>query len=141
MYLKLLEEKIHFVTRGSGWSLKFMHGIQLRTNKVNSLAGSTYVKFPKIISNRKAVINVKNNDNLCFKYAILTKYNTNLDKSRFNKNNFKQLEKSSRPDFGCVSFPTLINQIKKFERINNVSVNVYGLGRPHTKRAELLKAV
>nr|XP_024218076.1 uncharacterized protein LOC106687159 [Halyomorpha halys] len=27
----------------------------------------------------------------------------------------------------CVSFPTSINEIKKFEKVNNISINVYGL--------------
>ena len=37
------------------------------------------------------------------------------------------LEKKSGLDFKCIDFPTPISQIKKFERINNVSVNIYSL--------------
>jgi len=49
-------------------------GLQLRINNVNPLRGSTYIDLPTFIKNKKAVINVKNNDNKCFKYAILNKF-------------------------------------------------------------------
>ncbi|KAE9522375.1 hypothetical protein AGLY_017206 [Aphis glycines] len=34
-------------------------------------------------------------------------------------------KKKSGLNFNCINYPTPINQIKKFEKINNVSVNVY----------------
>ncbi|KAE9522610.1 hypothetical protein AGLY_016973 [Aphis glycines] len=40
-------------------------------NIVNPLTGSSYVILPDCIRNKKAVINVKNDDKKCFKYAIV----------------------------------------------------------------------
>lgn len=35
MFDKLLKEESNFLIKGLGWSLKSIHGLQLRTNKVN----------------------------------------------------------------------------------------------------------
>ena len=40
------------------------------TEAPNNAAGS-YIELPKSISDKKATINVKNNDNECFKWAVL----------------------------------------------------------------------
>jgi hypothetical protein len=37
------------------------------------------------------------------------------------------LEEKCGLDFKCIDFPTPIRQMKKFERINNVSINIYSL--------------
>jgi hypothetical protein len=68
---------------------------------------------------------VKNKDNKCFKYAILTKYNKCAHKNIMNIKNFNFLEKKSGLNFNCIDFPTSIKQVKKFERTNNVSINIF----------------
>lgn len=125
MFQKLLFEESDFVGKGSNWSLKQIDGIQLRTNKVNLVGGGTYIKLPKVIEDKKAIINIRNKDNKCFKYAILTKYNKWKNKNIMNENNFNFLEKTSGLNFNCIDFPTPINHVKKFERINNVSINIF----------------
>ncbi|KAE9521487.1 hypothetical protein AGLY_018121, partial [Aphis glycines] len=121
MFNKLLSEEEQFISKKSGWSLKSIDCIQLRINKVNPLkGGSTYLDLP-------TVINVKNNDNECFKYSILSKYDNRLNKSRFSKKYFDMLEKKSGLNFKCIDFPTPITQLKKFEKINDVSINIYSL--------------
>jgi len=41
---KLLKEESDYITKGSGWSLKSIYRLQLRTNKVNLLKGNSYIK-------------------------------------------------------------------------------------------------
>ncbi|KAE9544290.1 hypothetical protein AGLY_001469 [Aphis glycines] len=129
---KILAEESEFIAKGSGWTLVSIDGLQLRINLVNPLKGGAYLDLPKFIREKKAIINVKNKDKYCFKYSILTKYDTRSNKSRFNQKYFDFLEKKSGLDFKCIDFPTQINQIKKFERLNNVSVNVYSLNNKGT---------
>lgn len=132
MFNKINKEESNFVTKQSGWSLYSIDALQLRINIVNPLTGSTYLTLPDSIRNKKAVINVKNNDEKCFKYAILTKYNNRADKTKFSNQYFKFLEKKSGLNFHCLNFPTPVNQIKTFERINNVTVNVFSLDNKNT---------
>ncbi|XP_050056138.1 uncharacterized protein LOC126549806 [Aphis gossypii] len=129
---KILAEESEFIAKGSGWTLVSIDGLQLRINLVNPLKGGAYLDLPKFIREKKAIINVKNKDKYCFKYSILTKYDKRSNKSRFNQKYFDFLEKKSGLDFKCIDFPTPINQIKKFERLNNVSVNVYSLNNKGT---------
>ncbi|XP_025191567.1 uncharacterized protein LOC112591846 [Melanaphis sacchari] len=133
---KILTEESEFIAKGSGWSLVSIDGLQLRINLVNPLKGSSYIDLPLFIKEKKAIVNVKNKDNYCFKYSILSKYDKRLNKSRFNQVYFNFLEKKSGLNFKCIDFPTPIKQIKIFERLNNVSVNVYSL---NNKTAEQRK--
>lgn len=127
MFNKILTEESEFIAKGSGWSLVSIDGLQLRINLVNPLKGSSYIDLPLFLKEKKAIVNVKNKDNYCFKYSILSKYDKRSNKSRFNQIYFNFLEKKSGLNFKCIDFPTPIKQIKIFERLNNVSVNVYSL--------------
>ncbi|XP_060847730.1 LOW QUALITY PROTEIN: uncharacterized protein LOC132931392 [Rhopalosiphum padi] len=127
MFNKILTEESEFIAKGSGWSLVSIDGLQLRINLVNPLKGSSYIDLPIFIKKKKAIINVRNKDEYCFKYSILSKYDKRSNKSRFNQTYFNILEKKSGLNFKCIDFPTPIKQIKKFERLNNVSVNIYSL--------------
>jgi hypothetical protein len=88
MFSKILEEESEYIAKGSGWSLVSVDGLKLRINNINPLRGSLYIDLPTFIKNKKALINVKNNDNKCFKYTILTKFDNKLDKSKFSKKKF-----------------------------------------------------
>ncbi|CAI6372093.1 unnamed protein product [Macrosiphum euphorbiae] len=127
MFDKLLSEQDQFLAKGSGWSLTTIDVLQLRINIVNPLRGETYIDLPEFMKDKKAIINVKNNDDKCFKYSILSKFDNRSNKTYLNKKYFKMLEKKSGLDFKCIDFPTPISQMKKFERVNDVSINLYSL--------------
>ncbi|GFU97709.1 uncharacterized protein TNCV_4455941 [Trichonephila clavipes] len=69
---KLKREMEEFETRGSGWRLIEIKYLELRINKYNPLRGSSYIDLPKTIKAKMAVINVKNLDDKCFMWAILS---------------------------------------------------------------------
>ena len=48
------------------------------TSSISRLSGRTYIPTPSSLLAKKAVINVKNNDNLCFIYAVLAKLKENV---------------------------------------------------------------
>ncbi|XP_060855571.1 uncharacterized protein LOC132933276 [Metopolophium dirhodum] len=132
MFNKLLREETDFTQKGSGWTLKVIETLQLRINIVNPLKGGTYIDLPKHIKDKRAIINVKNSDNKCFKYALLSKFDNRSNKTNFHEKYFKMLELKSSLNFKCVDFPTPISQIPKFERINNISINIYSLNDKKT---------
>ncbi|XP_072157587.1 uncharacterized protein [Bemisia tabaci] len=124
MVEKILAENAEFHMKESGWTLIRIIGTELRINRFNALqrAGSSYIPLP-ITS--KHVVNVKNDDFQCFKYAVLGKH---LPPSTRNKNRAsKYAPYSEKYDFSCVSFPTPLKEISKFERVNNVSISIFGL--------------
>jgi len=92
MFNKILCEETEFLLKGSGWSLKTIDTLQLRINIVKPLKEGMYLDLPEYIKDKRTIINIKNNDNKCFKYAILSKFNNHSNEAYFNKNYFKILE-------------------------------------------------
>jgi len=69
--VKLILEKIYvFVDAGSGWIFERIISLDIHIDKYKPLNGRSFIPLPKELANKKAIINVKNKDNECFKWAI-----------------------------------------------------------------------
>ncbi|XP_060865346.1 uncharacterized protein LOC132941347 [Metopolophium dirhodum] len=124
-FMKLLAEEDAYVSRGSGFTLESIDGLLLAVYKYTPISGSSYIQLPKSIIDKRAIINPKNTDQQCFKWAILAKHVAGQNKFRVNEN---YTEHEDKYIFNGISFPTPLSDITKFEKNNqNVSVNVYGL--------------
>jgi hypothetical protein len=101
--------------------------MDINTFVYKPLKGSSYIPLPKELGVRKAIINMKNEDNECFKWCIARALHpVERDSERITKILRLQAEKL---DWRGIEFPVAINgkDIDKFERNNaDVSVNVYG---------------
>ena len=76
--LRLLADRIlqfhaRFIREKSGFVLTQIYHCQLFVLKFNPI-GSGYVPLPKFLSSKKALLNVRNFDNRCFGYAILSAF-------------------------------------------------------------------
>ena len=71
-YMKKAEEKYSFIIlRGSGWALDNVSYQITKIYKNKNLTGSCYVKTPEEIDNkRNGLVNIKNEDNECFKWCL-----------------------------------------------------------------------
>jgi len=124
-FMKLLSEEDTYTSRGSGFTLQSIDGLLLAVYKYTPMSGSSYIQLPKSIIDKRAIINPKNTDQQCFKWAILAKHVVGENKFRVNENYTKHEDKYI---FNDISFPTPLSDIYKFEKNNpDVSVNVYGL--------------
>lgn len=112
---------------GSGWSLFEVKTLNVRVHKHGyGERGSSYIPLPPKIKNTKSCINVQNQTNDCFRYAMLTKFLKNDPHA--NRPSAKYDEYNCRYNFTGMSYPVSISDIKTFERRNNgVSVNVFGI--------------
>lgn len=126
MYEELILKLSEHEGRGSGWSLLSVEGIDIRVHKHGyGDRGSSYIPLPKKISNTKACVNVQNDDNKCFYYAMLTKFvegkHIYIPDRRYEQLKYKY-------NFRGVEYPTSLSDIKRFEKQNpRVSVHVFGL--------------
>lgn len=125
IFCETMITKAHeFEENKSGWSLLEIKYLEININKYTPMGGSTYMKLPKFIENKKAVLNIKNSDQYCFLWSIMAALFPVNDNSTIT---------SSYPDFREVlnldklDFPMKLKDISKFESLNNISVNVYGL--------------
>lgn len=130
---KLLVKVEEFQEKDSGWSLVDIINLSVNINRYVPLRGglSTYTMLPKYIRDKKAVVNIRNNDPYCFLWAITA--------ALFPTDN-NSTETSSYPHISSIlrydglKFPISLDNISKFEKLNNLSINVYGADRDEGKR-------
>lgn len=110
--------------RGSGFSLKRIVELSVQINSYEPLGGSSYIKTPKTIRSKNAIINVQNFDEMCFKWAILSALHPPEVKNPHKL--FHYYAYNDELNFNGIEFPVRLNQIDKFTRQNNeISINVY----------------
>jgi len=66
--LASLEE---FQERDSGWALSRILNLTVNINKYNPMRAGCYIKLPREIMMKRAVINVQSKDNECFAWAVV----------------------------------------------------------------------
>ena len=69
--------------QGSVFVLEMFRGIYMNVAGYQPMVGSSYIKLPEYIKNKKAVINPKNDDQECFAWAMTI--GQNLDKLPIHK--------------------------------------------------------
>ncbi|XP_071444738.1 uncharacterized protein [Hetaerina americana] len=121
---KLLREKSEHEGKGSGWTFTEILGLELRINRYTPLRGSSYFELPEKIRRTHSVINVGNYDDYCFKYAIWAK---NIEQNPQRVAKYLTEQCCSGYDWNCVEYPVELENIPKFEKKNNISINVFGL--------------
>ena len=55
----------------SGWVLDEIRAVNLNIARYNPIRGASYIKTPKAIEVKKAIVNIQNKDQKCFLYSIL----------------------------------------------------------------------
>ena len=100
--------------------------LDLHTVKYEPLGGSSYIPLPAFLAAKKAIINVKNEDDECFTWVITRAlYPVEQNSERIDK----KLRETSKV-LNCnprLKFPANLCDINKFENHNSsISVNVFG---------------
>ena len=66
----VLESLSKFQRQGSNWRFCSVFSLDLHTVKYEPLGGSSYIPLPKFLAAKKAIINLKNEHDECFKQAL-----------------------------------------------------------------------
>ena len=123
---KLHEKIINSNEGGTNSVLVKIMSAQLQIAETLDLLGGSYIKDSRV-EGKKCVLNIHNEDNLCFLYCIEAFLNpVSVNKTRASNYDI------SRFDIRGLKFPLEINQIKAFEKMNsgileNRGINVYYL--------------
>lgn len=111
-----------FQERDSGWALSRILNLMINVNKYNPLHAGCHINLPREIMLKRAVVNVQSNDNACFAWSVVAGlYPTNKHVERINQYPYY----TTVLNLQNIKFPMTLNQISKFEQLNNVSINVY----------------
>ena len=109
---------------GSGWVLERIEYIRMKFAEYRVTIGSSYKPLPEDVKHRRAILDIENNDNECFKWSVIRALHpVKGDGERVTKILRRQVEKY---DWVGVRFPTPFPSIDLFENINKVSVMVLG---------------
>ena len=113
-----------WVSEGSGWTVESIESHHLNIANYSPLKGSSYIELPPEIKKSKGLINIKNEDNECFRWCHIRHLNPqNKNPKRItktDKNFIKQL------DYSNIEFPVTVKQINKIEKQNNIRINLFG---------------
>ena len=125
--VKHIEHWIENFTSQEGTGAAIDHCIKLYLNiaKYEPLKGSSYIPLPDKIANKKAIINVKNDDNECLKWALLSALYPDDSHHKNELSRYRiHADKLNLKDI--VDFPTPVSQITKVEKHFDLAINVYG---------------
>ena len=126
---KMLKSFSEYQKRGSGWRLRRVDLLEVHFGEYHPLRGKGYEPLSATIRKKKAIIKMKNDDEECFKWAVIRALNPiNIHPERISK---ELKEQSRKLDWEGTEFPTPLNNIKKFEKNNSIGVNVFGLDGSH----------
>lgn len=123
-------QKIHnsfqqFQREGSGWTLDKILKLEMKIVAYSPITGNSYCPLPAKLKAKTAILNVQNDDDHCFKWSILAHLHpVTYTDHPYRVQQYKQYE--SQLDWSMISFPTSLSDIVKFEKCNNISVNVFG---------------
>ncbi|XP_077282310.1 uncharacterized protein LOC143908499 [Temnothorax americanus] len=111
-----------FQERDSGWALSRILNLMVNVNKCNPMRVGCWMKIPRGIRFKQAVVNVLSENDACFAHAVVAAlYPAKRNTER----------RDSYPDYATVlnldgiDFPIDLKKVGKFERQNDVSINVF----------------
>ena len=114
-----------WISEGSGWTLQSVDSHYINLVKYEPLKGSSYIQLPTELRNSaKGLINLKNNDNECFRWCHIRHLNPQ-DKypHRIKKSDKEYID---RLDYSDIEFPVTTKQYNKIENQNEININVFG---------------
>ena len=110
---------------GSGWRFEKVIKLVLHTTKWDIVNAGSYIELPQALKNRKAIINMKNQDDKCFMWCVLRALNL---KDRDNERIDNDLKsKVDILNMEGIQYPVSLRGIDRFEHLNpEISITVLG---------------
>ena len=99
--------------------------MDINIHRLKLTRGSSYIPLPDWLSHKEAIINPKNLDMKCFKWAVIAALKWR--EIEFNAQRISKLRQHDDLDWDGINFPISTRDIKRFESKNGISVNVLAL--------------
>ena len=119
--LELLEK---WMQRGSGWVVDRVQTLWLDIARYQPLRGGSYIPLPAAVRSKKAVINVKNRDDHCLRWALWVALA--YPPPSHHPERPRWYPTKDGLNFQGIDVPTPISQTPKVEKLNNLAINVFG---------------
>ena len=110
---------------GTGAVVNHYLKLYLNIAKYEPLKSSSYIPLPNALANKKAIITVKNVDNKCLMWALLSMLYPDDSHHKHEASRYrKHVDKLNLE--GIVDFPMPVSKIPTTEKHFNLAINVYG---------------
>jgi hypothetical protein len=115
-----------FTNVGSRWTITAILRFTIRIGQYRLMTGSSYIPTLKVLADKHAIVDVLNQDDMCFAWAVLSALHAGHNAQRMT--NYRRYLNSI--DLTGIKFPIPINQVGRFQKNNPTSsINVYILGK------------
>ena len=95
-------------------------------HQLNLTRGSSYLPLPNWLARKKAIINPKNEDQECFKWAVIAA--SRWEEISNNPEKISKLKRFEKDfDWSGIGFPVSVKDISKFEFRNQISINLLAI--------------
>ena len=108
-----------FSTGGSGFVVQKIEHLDININKFKPIRGSSYIATPSALVGNNFLLNIRNNDNKCFKYSVLAEKKHKQRQNKYKPNLHKL-------NFDNIEFPMSLTDVPKFEKRKSIGINVFG---------------
>ena len=114
-----------WVSEGSGWVIDRIDSHYINVTLYKPLNGSSYIELPMELRNsKKGLINMKNEDEECFRWCHIRHLNSQIKyPERVKKEDKKMINELSYDE---IDFPLSQKHYNKVEKQNNIRINVFG---------------
>ena len=121
--------------RGSDFEFDRVNFLYYDFNKISLNRGGSYIDSPKWLKDKKSTINLKNNDDKCFQYAVTLALN--IDRIKKDPQRISKIKPFiDQYNWKDIEFPSTGKDWTKFEINNKVALNILYI--PHnTKKIQL----
>ena len=114
-----------WISEGSGWTIQSVGGHYINIVKYEPIKGDAFIQLPTELRNSaKGLINIKNEDNECFRLCHIR----HLNPQEKHPQRIKKLDKAyiEKLDYSGIKFPVTTKQYSKIEKQNEININVFG---------------
>ena len=125
--MKSMNEEImlrndNFVQNGSNLQISKIYYVSLAMTRFAPLAGSGFKELPEFLDLKRAIINVKNTDNRCFGYAILSALYPNQNNPQRAQRYIFHFEDAG---LDTISYPVEPSEVPVLEEQLNLKINIF----------------